>query len=107
VKMPLVPWWRHSEGNEGGRSLWLWLGSGYQTLLGKSLENPLHCAHCLVPVRLTQAKEIWDRKAELRNTSLQVACRQVCGEFAWLIIDVGVASPLWAVLLLGRWCCVV
>lgn len=35
-----------------------WLGSRHQTLLGKPVENPLLCAHCLVSVRLTQAKGI-------------------------------------------------
>lgn len=32
----------------------------------------------------------------------QIACRQVCRVFSWLMISVGGSSPLWVVSLLGR-----
>ena len=36
------------------------------------------------------------------GASLRLACRQTCGAFSWLMIDVRMSNPWWLVPLLGR-----
>lgn len=49
-------------------------------------------------INLTWPRGIWEEHTSVeKNTSFNLACRQACGIFCWLMIALGRPSPLWEV----------
>jgi hypothetical protein len=61
------------------------------------------CCFLIVFVNLTEATVIWKGKLHLKWASMGWHAGKSMRVFSWLIINMGQLSPLWMVLLMGKW----